>query len=38
MFDEELAKSRRVTLQELEAGTWFEKLLERLCDPIRRFL
>lgn len=38
MFSEELEKSRRVTLQELEAGSWFEKLLERLCDPIRRFL
>jgi cardiolipin synthase len=38
LFAEELAKSRRVTLQEHEASTWFEKLLERLCDPIRRFL
>lgn len=38
MFDEEITKSRRVTLQEHEARNWFEKLLERLCDPIRRFL
>lgn len=38
MFADELSKSHRVTLQEHEARTWFEKLLERLCDPIRRFL
>lgn len=37
-FDEELEKSRRVTLREHEARNWFERLLERLCDPIRRFL
>jgi cardiolipin synthase A/B len=38
MFSEDLSKSRRITLEEHEARTWFEKLLERLCDPLRRFL
>ncbi|MDD2335365.1 MAG: cardiolipin synthase [Geobacteraceae bacterium] len=38
MFTEELALSRRITLLEHEKRPWFEKTLERLCDPIRRFL
>lgn len=38
MFSDDLAKSRRITLEEHEARTWLEKLLEKLCDPIRRFL
>jgi len=38
MFSEDLKRSRRLTLLEHEKRPWFEKLLERLCDPIRRFL
>jgi len=38
MFDEDLERSGRITLEEHESRGWFEKLLERLCDPIRRFL
>lgn len=38
MFAEELENSRRVTLREHEERGWFERLLERLCNPIRRFL
>jgi cardiolipin synthase len=38
MFSEDLTRSRRITLLEHEKRPWFEKLLERLCDPIRRFL
>lgn len=38
MFDEDLAQSGRITLEEHESRGWFERLLERLCDPIRRFL
>jgi cardiolipin synthase len=38
MFTEDLAHSRRITLQEHEKRSWLEKALERLCDPIRRFL
>ncbi len=38
MFTRDLERSRRITIQEHEKRPWFEKLLERLCDPIRRFL
>jgi cardiolipin synthase len=38
MFTEDLAHSRRITLQEHEKRSWLEKALERLCDPISRFL
>jgi cardiolipin synthase A/B len=38
MITEDLVKSHRLTLQEHEARSWLERLLERLCDPIRRFL
>jgi cardiolipin synthase len=38
MFDEELSRSGRITLEKHESRGWFERLLERLCDPIRRFL
>jgi len=38
MFAGELVKSRRVSLQEHEKRGWFERLLEWLCNPIRRFL
>ena len=38
MFAEEMEKCRRVTLREHEERTWFERLLEFLCNPIRRFL
>jgi len=38
MFAEEMEKSRRITLLEHEERTWFERLLEFLCNPIRRFL
>ena len=38
MFADDLAKSRRVTFSEHEKRSWFERLLERLCDPISRFL
>jgi cardiolipin synthase len=38
MINEDIAKSRRITLLEHEARSWIERLLERLCDPIRRFL
>ncbi len=38
MIAEDMEKSRRVTLQQHEARSWIERLLERLCDPIRRFL
>ncbi len=38
MFSEELEKSRRVTLREEEERGWFERFLEMLCAPIRRFL
>ncbi len=38
MFDEDLAKSRRVNFSEYQKRGWFERFLERLCDPISRFL
>jgi phosphatidylserine/phosphatidylglycerophosphate/cardiolipin synthase-like enzyme len=38
MFTEDLTRSRRISLQEHEKRPWIEKILERLCDPIRRFL
>jgi cardiolipin synthase len=38
MIAENMGKSRRITLQQHEARSWTERLLERLCDPIRRFL
>jgi len=38
MFTDDLSKSRRITLQEHEKRSWIEKVIERLCDPIRRFL
>jgi len=38
MFEEDLILSRRLTLLEHEKRPWFEKVLEHLCDPIRRFL
>jgi len=38
MFAEDLKKSRRITLQEHEARPWFQRLLEWLCEPIRKFL
>jgi len=38
MFSEELEKSRRITLRDQEARGWFERFLELLCAPIRRFL
>ena len=38
MFDEDLSRSGRITLEAHESRGWFERLLERLCDPIRRFL
>ena len=38
MITEDLVKSHRITLQEHEARSWLGRLLERLCDPIRRFL
>jgi len=38
MITEDLVKSHRITLQEHEARSWVGRLLERLCDPIRRFL
>jgi cardiolipin synthase len=38
MITEDLVKSHRITLQEHEARSWMGRLLERLCDPIRRFL
>lgn len=38
MFTDDLSHSRRLTLLEYENRPWFEKLLERLCEPIRRFL
>jgi len=38
MFTEDLSQSRRISLQEHEKRPWIEKVLERLCDPIRRFL
>jgi cardiolipin synthase A/B len=38
MFSDDLSKSLRFTLNDLQAQTWFERILERLCDPIRRFL
>jgi len=38
MFTEDLTRSRRISLLEHEKRPWIEKLLERLCDPIRRFL
>lgn len=38
MISEDMTKSRRITLKEHEARSWIERLLERLCDPIRRFL
>jgi phosphatidylserine/phosphatidylglycerophosphate/cardiolipin synthase-like enzyme len=38
MFTEDLTRSRRISLQEHEKRPWIEKFLERLCDPIRRFL
>jgi cardiolipin synthase len=38
MFSEDLSQSRMVTLQEHEKRSWTEKLLERLCAPISKFL
>jgi cardiolipin synthase len=38
MFDDDLSKSRRVTYTEYEKRSLFERFLERLCDPISRFL
>lgn len=38
MFADDLTKSRRVTFSEYEKRSWFERFLERLCDPISRFL
>jgi len=38
MITEDLVKSHRITLQEHEARSWLRRMLERLCDPIRRFL
>ncbi len=38
MFADDLAKSRRVIFSEYQKRGWFERFLERLCDPIRRFL
>jgi cardiolipin synthase len=38
MFADDLARSRRVTFSEYQKRSWFERFLERLCDPIRRFL
>jgi cardiolipin synthase len=38
MFAVDLAKSRRITFSEYEKRSWMEKILERLCDPISRFL
>ena len=38
MFTEDLSQSRRISLQEHEKRSWIERILERLCDPIRRFL
>jgi cardiolipin synthase len=38
MFAEDRKLSRRITLQEHEARSWFERLLERLCEPISKFL
>ncbi|MHC1697383.1 MAG: cardiolipin synthase [Geobacteraceae bacterium] len=38
MLTEDFSQSRQITLQEHEKRPWIEKLLERLCDPIRRFL
>jgi len=38
MFADDLSKSSRLTIPEYEKRSWFERFLERLCDPIRRFL
>ncbi len=38
MFAADLAKSRRVIYSEFQKRSWFERFLERLCDPISRFL
>lgn len=38
MFTEDLSQSRQLTLLEHEKRPWIEKIFERLCDPIRRFL
>ncbi|KAF0217916.1 MAG: cardiolipin [Geobacteraceae bacterium] len=38
MFAADLAKSRRVTLDEHERRGWLERLLERLLTPLSRFL
>jgi cardiolipin synthase len=38
MFAADLAKSRRITFSEHEKRSWIERILERLCDPISRFL
>jgi cardiolipin synthase len=38
MFEDDLSKSRRVTAAEYEKRSLFERFLERLCDPISRFL
>lgn len=38
LFSEELEKSRRITLRDQEERGWFERFLELLCAPIRRFL
>lgn len=38
MFADDLSKSRRVIFSEYEKRGWFERFLERLCDPISRFL
>lgn len=38
MFAEELGRSRRVTQREHEERGWFERFVELICNPIRRFL
>jgi cardiolipin synthase len=38
MFAGDLAKSRRITFSEHEKRSWVARILERLCDPISRFL
>lgn len=38
MFSDDLQQSREITLIQLESRSWLERLLERICDPLRRFL
>lgn len=38
MFADDLAKSRRITLDEHERRSWLARLLERLLTPLSRFL